>query len=891
MKRKFTFFGICVLLCTLMISLGSCQKDYSEDIDDLQRQINENKTAVAALNQAIASGKLIKTVATVTGGYQITFSDNTTITINHGTTGATGATGPQGPAGTPGTPGAPGAPGADGFTPIVGVDADGYWTVITTQGGTPVRIKNANNEEILAQYSKDLGTTASGMLTVGGVETTVYIPMIVYNEVTKQLTITLQNADKTFSSYTVAVSETTFLATDLVSVLSPIGETKAILGYGKVGATNASVHATPALATEGLTFAGVTLNQQLRTGGVLPIILNPSNVNTDDFTFELIKQDGSLFKLQPSSITSGYDGAFAQYAAGTSNGLYTLHFTPSLADMLLVPGETKQLAVRAVKGDREVVSGYQYTVNVTPDITTAFAVKAGEIVTPPHTIYAPIGTTLNVLSRYDRTNVTPVRTLASTDFFKSAIANDPASVNTDVQDFVTISGTSVSTAQPSIETVSNLNDKKLSYFLKTFDWVGKYEKTPIDIIYYAELNTNVADINLGSHTLSTTATSKSAMLTPMFSALQAEGKTELWRSQATNVEIEVYKGSIAPANLVTPFASGISWRFKDAADAQVGAWDTPVTLLADVQAIRKVEFNIVPTVALPGNYIMVLKFDDRRTYAQGVEFTVEMPLTIVNPTIAAIATATEKKANLFDGQKLSVYGTAAAAPVQGLPANWYYVINEAYKNLSTAAAPPAPAIGVANWGFVYDPTPLVPSAMLTSTNNGQFNFGSVLAANTVTARPYTEYPVKLYYYYFGNVNNKQLLETITVVARSEVKDGSSEVLTPAAPAPATLQVTNGDLVTVRNFAPYFRVKDYLGVNLNVFGAVRDARIAAVAVTVPAAQAHLISVTPNVNDWDIKATNNVAVLPTAFVDIPVTLEITDLLDVKTTYTINVRVVKP
>ncbi|NCB18168.1 MAG: hypothetical protein EOM61_00940, partial [Bacteroidia bacterium] len=77
MKRKFTFFGICVLLCTLMISLGSCQKDYSEDIDDLQRQINENKTAVAALNQAIASGKLIKTVATVTGGYQITFSDNT----------------------------------------------------------------------------------------------------------------------------------------------------------------------------------------------------------------------------------------------------------------------------------------------------------------------------------------------------------------------------------------------------------------------------------------------------------------------------------------------------------------------------------------------------------------------------------------------------------------------------------------------------------------------------------------------------------------------------------------------------------------------------------------------------------------------------------------------
>ncbi|MDD4618943.1 MAG: hypothetical protein PHO51_07300, partial [Bacteroidales bacterium] len=265
--------------------------------------------------------------------------------------------------------------------------------------------------------------------------------------------------------------------------------------------------------------------------------------------------------------------------------------------------------------------------------------------------------------------------------------------------------------------------------------------------------------------------------------------------------------------------------------------------------------------------------------------------------IAALATATEKKANLFDGQKLSVYGTAPAAPVQGNSANWYYVINKAYKNLDAVnAAPAAPAIGVNNWAFVYDATtPLVPSAMLSGTNNGTFDFGSVLTTNTTNARPYTEYPVKLYYYYFGNVNNKELLETITVEARSEVKDGSSEVLVPAASTglPSTLQVTNGDLVTVRNFKPYFKVKDYLGVDLKVFDPARDVRAATVAITVPTAQAHLISATYNAAtfDWDIKATNNVAVLPTAYVDIPVTLTITDKLDVETEYTINVRVVKP
>ena len=877
MKRKFTFFGICVLICTLMISLGSCQKDYSEDIDDLQEQIDQIKADVAALNTAIAQGKIITQVSSVTGGYQITFSDNSTITLNHGQNGADGDDG---------------ATGANGFTPIIGVDADGYWTVITSQGGTATRIKDVNGNDVKAVLNDEFGVTANGMLTIGGTETAVQIPVIVYNEATEELQITIKNEDGDFVTYNIPISENAFKATDLVSVLSPIGETKSIIGYGKVGATNASVHAT--LGTEGLAFAGVTLNQQLRTGGVMPVILNPANVNTDDFTFEVIKQDGSLFKLQPSSITEGYDGAFAQHAAGSSNGLYTLHFTPTLADMLTVPGVTNQLAVRAVKGDREVISGYQYTVNVTPDITTAFAVKSAEtVLLGRHTMYVPIGTSANVLSRYDRTNVAPVRTLATTDFFKSAVENDPASVNTDVQDFVTISGTTVSTAQPTIETVSNLNDKKLSYFLKTFDWTGVYEKTPIDVIYYAELNTDIADISLGTHTLSTTATTKSAMLTPMFSALQAEGKTELWRSQANNVKLEIYKNSVAVANLLTPATAGISYQFKDAADAAVAGADATLTALADVQAIRKVEFTINPAVAIPGDYIVVLTFDDRRTYAQGVEFTVEMPLTIVNPTIAALATATEKKANLFDGQKLSVYGTAPAAPVQGNSANWYYVINEAYKNLSLVAAPAAPGIGVNNWAFVYDATtPLVPSAMLSGTNDGTFDFGSVLTANTTTARPYTEYPVKLYYYYFGNVNNKELLETITVEARSEVKDGSSEVLVPAASTglPSTLQVTNGDLVTVRNFKPYFMAKDYLGVDLDVFGT-RDARISTVAYTVPAAQAHLISILPNGNDWDIKATNNVAVLPTAYVDIPVTLTITDVLDVETEYTINVRVVKP
>ena len=84
MKRKFTFFGICVLMCALVLSLGSCQKDYSEDIDQLKADVAANKLAISALQTAINAGKLVTNVTANTAGYLITFSDNTTIQVNHG---------------------------------------------------------------------------------------------------------------------------------------------------------------------------------------------------------------------------------------------------------------------------------------------------------------------------------------------------------------------------------------------------------------------------------------------------------------------------------------------------------------------------------------------------------------------------------------------------------------------------------------------------------------------------------------------------------------------------------------------------------------------------------------------------------------------------------------
>lgn len=871
MKRKFTFFGICVLLCTLMISLGSCQKDYSDDIDDLQKQINANKTAIEALNSAIASGKLIKSVAPNATGYVITFSDNSTIAINHG------QTGPQGPAGTPGTP------GQNGFTPIIGIDAAGYWTVVASQGAAPVRIKDANNNEVRAKFSDELAVNANGMLTVGGVATSVFIPTIAYVEATQTLLITVKKADGTLASYNVPVADNVFSKTEIVSLISPVGETRVHVGYGKVPATNAAVHAT--LGAEGLAWAGVALNQQLRSGGILPIVLNPADVIVDGYEFEIIKQDGTKFGIQPESVTKGYQGAFAQFAAGTSNGLYSLILNPTLAQITPLDGtNTGELAVRATKNGREIVSGYQYRIRVAADAETMYAPKAGEVVVPPHTIYVPIGTMVDVLPKYDRTDVAPARTLVSTDFFKAGLIINPATINFDVQDYAIVDGTKVGTGSPSLITVSNLNDKKLSYYFRTFDWTGKYKKNNLDVIFYAPLNTPMADITVPTHVLSAVPAeqTKGVMLTPMFAALQEEGKTELWRNTATNVKI-VWRNA---AGAIVGVPQGLHYEFRDATDAPVNAPNATLTNQAEIQSIRKVVLGFDETVALPGNYTATLEFQDPRVYAQGVEFKLKMNVTVVNPDMSAVLTAmAQHKANMFNGNVLTVYGKDMNA--SGLTQDQvgtYYPIMDAYVNLDLAVAPVAPKVGVNNWAFVKKGTTPAGAPLSTTVygNGGTFN---------VLTGMYTNFNVDLLYYYFGNPNNKAVVETIVVTAKSEVKEGNMVALTPAAPAPATLQVINGDLITVRNLSTYYRVNDYLGNNLNVFSASRNVRANVVTVTPQASLAHLVNITPNGNDWDIKATNAVAELPTPFVDVPLTLEITDLYNVKTTYTLNVRVVKP
>ena len=76
-------------------------KDYDDDINSLQEQVNTLNTGLDELKKLVESGKSITEVSAITGGFKITFSDGDSSEIVNGQ---------PGDPGDPGDPGEPGEP-------------------------------------------------------------------------------------------------------------------------------------------------------------------------------------------------------------------------------------------------------------------------------------------------------------------------------------------------------------------------------------------------------------------------------------------------------------------------------------------------------------------------------------------------------------------------------------------------------------------------------------------------------------------------------------------------------------------------------------------------------------------------------------------------------------
>lgn len=208
--KRLLYFLVAASLWT-GCSEGYDDSAIKDDINDLKDKVTSLEQQIASLKQeaqkinsdiaamqSIANGVAItKVTEHADGGYTVTFSNGKSYTIANGQKGDQGPQGPQGPEGPASTPmmridaegywqvsydggttweypngekvsalgqtgetGDQGAQGAQGYTPMLSVDADGYWTVSYDGGKSYERLKDAAGNDVKAVVAEGAGNVS-----------------------------------------------------------------------------------------------------------------------------------------------------------------------------------------------------------------------------------------------------------------------------------------------------------------------------------------------------------------------------------------------------------------------------------------------------------------------------------------------------------------------------------------------------------------------------------------------------------------------------------------------------------------------------------------------------------------------------------------------------------
>lgn len=296
------FFG--ALSLAVSTAVTSC-KDYDDDIDNLQTQIDANKASIADLQKFVNEGKWVKGVESVTGGFKITFSDGQSYTVVNGKDGAKGETGATG---------AQGVAGKDGS--IVTIGEDGFWYI------------DGKKTDVKAQGEKgDKGETgAAGAQGAAGKDG--YSPYIgedgfwyFYNAETQKVEKSKYQANIVGSEKTYIVENPTMPKYTLHTVTKdgkevtldlPTADNIQSVKAVTIAGTNNRVHEGTYVGikynrlTSAVQFKGLNKEWNLKAGDILSTatekisaIINPSNVDATTYKFYLQDSKGAneLFVL------------------------------------------------------------------------------------------------------------------------------------------------------------------------------------------------------------------------------------------------------------------------------------------------------------------------------------------------------------------------------------------------------------------------------------------------------------------------------------------------------------------------------------------------------------------------------------------------------------------
>ena len=305
MRKKYLsalLFG--ALLFASAGTFTSC-KDYDDDIDNLQTQVDGIKADLEDLQAQISAGKWITNVTSIEGGFTVTFSDGQSFNIVNGKDGQNGQDGAAGAAGAPGTQW---TIGEDGFWYKDGEKTE-YKAAIDSEAGKIVvpEIKDgvwyvANEEgELEATEYKANGATYAVAEANGGF--TIYAPT---EDGKEMLEIYVPGAAGSITSMTaeLRVEGTSDKFTINQYTFAPSDKDKK--------------------TWEDMTGTKVTTNKYiLSSNDKIGLRVNPVNVDASDIDFVLINSKNEVLNGVTFTPAEYKDYVYTR-AEAYGNGLYSL---------------------------------------------------------------------------------------------------------------------------------------------------------------------------------------------------------------------------------------------------------------------------------------------------------------------------------------------------------------------------------------------------------------------------------------------------------------------------------------------------------------------------------------------------------------------------------------
>ncbi|WP_278703039.1 collagen-like triple helix repeat-containing protein [Phocaeicola sartorii] len=725
MNKKFLS---AILFGALMVSstgtFVSC-KDYDDDIDNINKELTDIKSQLAALQTKVDAGKYVTNVTKQGDGIVVTWNDNSTSTIEtiKGDKGDKGdkveiaidketgnwiidghdtgicAVGKDGKPGEAGKPGEPGAPGEAGKPGDNGIDAKspsidpetGNWVVYTW------------NAETKAYDATDTGVSAKGASAY-------VVDMGNYYELNVA-------ANQAGSEYT-KVKLPKFASVTSMSLM----EGTATLTYGTVTADNG-------VKFDGATYAKGTV--LTNASAQLIAQINPSGIDETAIDFAIVNSKGT----SPFVVTKAeaYNPKEA-IARSSANGLFalTVGIKAGATEKALTEANKQRLALRAASGDSYVYTAYdaEITAGTTQDAVSANAAS----------------TKLNETVDLNK-SLTNAEVIYKC-YYQLANANDAATYG------ITLTREGQFTATKAVAVGQTFTVK-----VNVMDVNGKVSEgataLTMDVtVNKADIssNNNLADVNytLGVATQKADADWAFTSLNNMYSAMGADAglfkknwnAMEIQFVDAEGKEITEVKNAADKNVAISTFIELKAGAYKFTKEGKAESVGDKYAETAETFLAFKINYEVAPVCELNA----VITFKNSASDVLRKEN--------VKVIIKANAASLVKDPAYFNGNNASAYGKPNAAA-----GNVTYELLSLYKNADKED----------NISF----EEVLPSGGKTwmSPNSTEITvpvYDAKDAINTV----YAEREFKVTYAPFGNPNIAPVAETIKLTVKSPVKEGT-----------------------------------------------------------------------------------------------------------------------